>query len=147
MRCTRRFRPELESLETRVVPAAYYWRGLADTSWGVAANFHDGPNPLTANPHTDPPGANDIVTLDGVDVDDCITGTVTEVGGLIIQSGYTGTITLLDSKSLTVNNNFEMYGGRIFGGEGTELGQLSTLNAARWEVGTLDFSSASTSAA
>src|SRR5262245_37057695 len=62
---TRRFRPSLEALETRLVPATRVWDGGAVTSdrWKAAANWEDNALPVAGDDLVFPAGADRLSNL------------------------------------------------------------------------------------
>lgn len=116
-----RFRPQLESLGERVVPAAFYWTGAQGSAATNPFNWSRPPGVMN------PPTSVDDVYFNSGSVN-CI-GLGGAVASLHILSGYSGTVTLggsltvgayeqtgaalaqSNSTNLTVNNTFTWTGG------------------------------------
>src|SRR5947209_4321285 len=96
------FLPQCESLESRLVPATLTWTGLGTTTnWSQAANWSTAHVPTSA----------DTVVFDGTSgknatVDAGFGGTVSK---LLINSGYTGAVTL--NRNLTLLGAFSQDAG------------------------------------
>jgi hypothetical protein len=87
-----RRRLSVERLEDRVVPADYTWRGPNDGLWTNPANW---------GPNAGVPGPADTATFDITGQGTCIMDLpvppnqpMPHVGKIVVDSGYTGTITL-----------------------------------------------------
>jgi hypothetical protein len=73
------FRPAIEVLEGRVVPAAYTWTGGVSTAWNDAGNWAGGA--------TFPSGAGDSATITHVENPCVISGITASVGNLTVNGG------------------------------------------------------------
>jgi hypothetical protein len=132
-RPTNRFRPMLESLDARVVPAAYFWTGAVSSDATNILNWNDGTRvPLSL------PDADDDVTI-GYGSRDCdglvSNGSATSFLSLHILSGYSGTVTLGESLSVGV---YEQTGAAL--SQPTSGRDLTVTNEFTWTGGTLNSS-------
>jgi hypothetical protein len=148
---TKLFRPKVEVLEDRCVPAAYYWAGANDDAVAsLAGNWRTVPGVGPMERHTQPPDEDDNLYFTNAYVFNCTfddtmpnigpTGVIT-VGALVIQSGYTKTIFVANVVHLRVLGDFQMYDGTILGRsleQGNALNRLNLDGTARWEGGTMN---------
>lgn len=111
-----RFRPWLERLEERDVPAIAFWIGdsMVDLNWSTDANWLDGFKP----------GADDAAVFDENAVADCVIDSDVSVAELYMWKGFDNrTITLTNTDvDLTVTKSLFMNAGQIAGGDLTVSG-------------------------
>jgi hypothetical protein len=116
----RRFRPAVEQLECRAVPAMTTWKGGVDLikpkDWGTAANWSNGL-----------PDANKGANFDGGISQNPVEITVAvSCNSIQVQSNYNqGSITIKDNGTLTVTN-----GGDIESGPITQSGQSNFIEVS-----------------
>ncbi len=92
-----------------------YWIGGENGSFTSDANWSTtsgGGNNTTA------PGVNDVAVFDGSYNTNCTLSSTVDVSGIVIQSGYTQTVTQSNGTTLTLSGGgLTMYGGRFSAGD------------------------------
>ncbi|MDO8730736.1 MAG: LamG-like jellyroll fold domain-containing protein [Candidatus Omnitrophota bacterium] len=95
--------------------------GGSDTNWNTAANWSS--NSI--------PGSSDIAAFDSTSTNNCTINVSISVAGIVIQSGYTGTITQASGNTITVGtSDFTQTAGTFTGGNSSiDCNDVFTLTA------------------
>lgn len=126
-------RPRVEHLEVRIVPAQMVWtNAVANNFWNQVGNWVN----LLNSSDTHVPTTGDYVlfepnsTLAGVNAD-CILNISRDVDRIIMDAGYTSTLTITGSSLLTTTNQMDQYGFMVIGaGSEVDVGDFMTVNGA-----------------
>lgn len=93
-----------------------YWVGPSSSSWHSTSNWS---NTSGGSGGFSIPGSTDVAIFDGGSTANCAINSGVEVLGILINNGYTGTITLSGGASLVINSSgFEQTGGTFTGSGG-----------------------------
>lgn len=143
-----RFRPTVEALEAREVPAVFYWTGAQNTdannpyNWSVGGapglpgegdvlHFSSTPSvPIPGQPSPPPTSAPDCVGLLSL-------GEGISFAAVYIESTYTGTVTIAEALTF---GTFQLAGGAISQPDATF--SLTVTGSFTWTGGTLNSSAA-----